>query len=102
MIGCILPGSQSANHTLNTLRYADRLKNRDNGNKVEKINFDEGLYDEIQKLEVGPSPKPVNNNGGEKKEEKKKEETTKEEKKVDKKEEKKENKKEINKKVINS
>jgi len=68
MIGCILPGSDSANHTLNTLRYADRLKDRDGANKVNKINFDEGLYEEVQKLEVGPAPKPLNING-EKKEE---------------------------------
>ena len=47
MIGCILPGSSSANHTLNTLRYADRLKDREQGNKVAKLNFDEGLYDEV-------------------------------------------------------
>lgn len=26
MIGCISPNSSSADHTLNTLRYADRLK----------------------------------------------------------------------------
>jgi len=29
MIGCVSPVSSSADHTLNTLRYADRLK----GNK---------------------------------------------------------------------
>lgn len=26
MIACVSPGSASANHSLNTLRYADRLK----------------------------------------------------------------------------
>ena len=26
MIGCVSPNSSSADHTLNTLRYADRLK----------------------------------------------------------------------------
>jgi kinesin family protein 2/24 len=26
MIACISPGSSSSNHSLNTLRYADRLK----------------------------------------------------------------------------
>ena len=41
MIGCILPGSSSANHTLNTLRYADRLKDSFVG-KFAKLNFDEG------------------------------------------------------------
>lgn len=31
MIGCVSPCSSSADHTLNTLRYADRLKvNRNN------------------------------------------------------------------------
>lgn len=28
MIACVCPGSSSADHTLNTLRYADRLKDR--------------------------------------------------------------------------
>jgi kinesin family protein 2/24 len=31
MIACINPGSTSADHTLNTLRYADRLKVGDSG-----------------------------------------------------------------------
>lgn len=31
MIGCISPASSSADHSLNTLRYADRLK----GKKIE-------------------------------------------------------------------
>ena len=31
MIACINPGSSSADHTLNTLRYADRLKTGANG-----------------------------------------------------------------------
>lgn len=30
MIACISPGSSSADHSLNTLRYADRLKDRTN------------------------------------------------------------------------
>ena len=30
MIACVCPGSSSADHTLNTLRYADRLKDRTN------------------------------------------------------------------------
>ena len=28
MVACISPGSSSADHSLNTLRYADRLKDR--------------------------------------------------------------------------
>jgi kinesin family protein 2/24 len=30
MIGCISPCSSSADHSLNTLRYADRLKSKKN------------------------------------------------------------------------
>ena len=33
MIACISPGSSSSDHSLNTLRYADRLKNR-TGEKI--------------------------------------------------------------------
>jgi kinesin family protein 2/24 len=36
MIACISPGSTSADHTLNTLRYSARLKN-DQSNKANKI-----------------------------------------------------------------
>ena len=28
MLACVCPGSSSADHTLNTLRYAERLKER--------------------------------------------------------------------------
>lgn len=34
MIACINPGKNSADHTLNTLRYADRLKDRPNSMNV--------------------------------------------------------------------
>jgi len=34
MIVCINPGSTSADHTLNTLRYAQRLKNEGSSNNV--------------------------------------------------------------------
>lgn len=37
MIACISPGSSSADHSLNTLRYADRLKERGEGNKTTEI-----------------------------------------------------------------
>jgi kinesin family protein 2/24 len=30
MIACVSPGSSSADHSLNTLRYADRLKDKSN------------------------------------------------------------------------
>lgn len=36
MIACISPGSSSADHSLNTLRYADRLKDR-TGQKLTEI-----------------------------------------------------------------
>ena len=35
MIACVSPGSTSADHTINTLRYADRLKE----NKIENNEF---------------------------------------------------------------
>lgn len=38
MLACISPGSSSADHSLNTLRYADRLKGKDNTNKQELLN----------------------------------------------------------------
>ena len=31
MLACICPGSTAADHTLNTLRYAERLKERNGG-----------------------------------------------------------------------
>jgi len=34
MIACVSPGSSSADHTLNTLRYADRLKDKTNQPKI--------------------------------------------------------------------
>jgi hypothetical protein len=36
MLACICPGSSSADHTLNTLRYAERLKER-SGNSNQNI-----------------------------------------------------------------
>jgi hypothetical protein len=30
MIACVSPGYSSANHTINTLRYSDRLKEKSN------------------------------------------------------------------------
>jgi kinesin family protein 2/24 len=34
MIACISPGSSSADHSLNTLRYADRLKDNSEMHKM--------------------------------------------------------------------
>ena len=33
MLACVCPGSSSADHTLNTLRYAERLKERSGTNQ---------------------------------------------------------------------
>jgi hypothetical protein len=54
MIACICPGSTSADHSLNTLRYADRLKIRDN-NKV--IDPSEAIYID-QDIESAPKCLP--------------------------------------------
>jgi kinesin family protein 2/24 len=48
MIACVSPGSSSAEHTLNTLRYADRLKER----PVQNNNS----------LKVKPETKAIQNN----------------------------------------
>lgn len=50
MIACISPGSSSADHSLNTLRYADRLKDNSELNEmynkmVEENNKKNGDYD---------------------------------------------------------
>ena len=36
MLACVCPGSSSADHTLNTLRYAERLKER-SGNPSSQV-----------------------------------------------------------------
>jgi kinesin family protein 2/24 len=41
MLACICPGSSSADHTLNTLRYAERLKER-NGLQTTQPNATNG------------------------------------------------------------
>ena len=61
MIACISPGSSSADHSLNTLRYADRLKDNSEmhkmlnemyENKKESIDYqNEFSKDHIQKIE---------------------------------------------------
>lgn len=47
MIACISPGSSSADHSLNTLRYADRLKEKSGSNK----NFDYAPDDYMERAE---------------------------------------------------
>lgn len=80
MIACVSPGFSSANHTINTLRYSDRLKektyqmkkvqennffkvNNNNNNKnnenydIYDVNFfNFKLEDDLQKLELDPTP----------------------------------------------
>jgi len=47
MIGCISPNSTSADHTLNTLRYADRLKsNRGISEENQYEEFNKSFDDE--------------------------------------------------------
>ncbi|KAI3521609.1 hypothetical protein L1887_11080 [Cichorium endivia] len=41
MVSCISPNAGSCEHTLNTLRYADRVKSLSKGNKKETINIKE-------------------------------------------------------------
>ncbi|CAK56910.1 unnamed protein product (macronuclear) [Paramecium tetraurelia] len=52
MIACISPGSSSADHSLNTLRYADRLKDKSNQAKVQleerEVTNEELLYRQQQ------------------------------------------------------
>jgi hypothetical protein len=45
MLACISPGSSSADHSLNTLRYADRLKDNSEMHKMlnEKYNVNKNL-----------------------------------------------------------
>jgi len=62
MIACISPGSSSADHSLNTIRYADRLKDNsdmhqmynemvENNKKSESIEVKkENFKDQIQKI----------------------------------------------------
>ena len=61
MIACVSPGKTSAEHTINTLRYADRLKGRSENVqegqviKEKKINNIEAIADmsDIDNLEIG-------------------------------------------------
>lgn len=58
MIACVCPGSSSADHTLNTLRYSDRLKDRSNDPKHPKL--EEIIYsDENLTPKSDLSEKPI-------------------------------------------
>jgi kinesin family protein 2/24 len=39
MIACVSPGITSANHTINTLRYSDRLKEKSSTMKLGDLNL---------------------------------------------------------------
>lgn len=49
MIACLCPGSSSADHTINTLRYADRLKGvKSSANdKTDNYDFKEETINEL-------------------------------------------------------
>jgi kinesin family member 2/24 len=68
MIACVSPGKTSAEHSINTLRYADRLKDRSAGglqyeNVGKDIKFDEPPElppeDNVQEEEEVKLPKPM-------------------------------------------
>ena len=50
MIACINPGSTSSDHTINTLRYAQRLKQPSGGAKA---------YVGVSEMKVEKIPKPI-------------------------------------------
>ncbi|XP_038899677.1 kinesin-like protein KIN-13B [Benincasa hispida] len=52
MISCISPSSGSSEHTLNTLRYADRVKSLSKGNNVKKDTFSSTLN--LKESTTGP------------------------------------------------
>lgn len=60
MIACVHPCSSSANHTLNTLWYADRLKNRENVEKpklLEQLEIEEEKNRAASKEKIKEEPK---------------------------------------------
>ena len=58
MIACVSPGHNSADHTLNTLKYADRLKDRSE-NQKQMLKYE--TPDELLKKQGSESqePKPL-------------------------------------------
>jgi kinesin family protein 2/24 len=48
MISCLAPGSLSSDHTLNTLRYADRIKEKKIGNSLQKRRSMSALVEETE------------------------------------------------------
>ncbi|CAD8188991.1 unnamed protein product [Paramecium octaurelia] len=66
MIACISPGSSSADHSLNTLRYADRLKDKSNQAKVQleerEVSNEELLYRQQQQNGYDNKSQENNNN----------------------------------------
>ena len=64
MIACISPGSSSADHSLNTLRYADRLKERSNV-QIKPIKYEPEAYEDVKpQPESKPVQKEIPNIGG--------------------------------------
>lgn len=70
MIACISPGSSSADHSLNTLRYADRLKDRSNAPPIKPMKYEapdeiEATIEESKELDQKPvkmDPNPSKQN----------------------------------------
>jgi len=58
MIACINPGSTSADHTINTLRYAQRLKEDKNTayNNPAQVGYMQPSQEQPQKKQVIPKP----------------------------------------------
>ncbi|KAL4583897.1 hypothetical protein LXL04_008482 [Taraxacum kok-saghyz] len=68
MVSCISPNAGSCEHTLNTLRYADRVKSLSKGNKKETVNVKESItqpeeddYDTTEEF-YEPRSKPLSRN----------------------------------------
>ncbi len=50
MLACVCPGMSSADHTLNTLRYAEKVKERTNLGHTAQNTFSQSEIDEQLKL----------------------------------------------------
>ena len=59
MIACICPGSSSADHSLNTIRYADRLKEKSNAPIKPEYIPEDYLYDRKEDSKVQNDRKPL-------------------------------------------
>ncbi len=65
MIACISPGSSSADHSINTLRYADRLKDRSGAPPIKPMKYEapdeiEAVIEESKELDQKPTKMDAN------------------------------------------